>query len=128
MLTIKAFIKRHPLVTYYTLTFAISWGGVLLVIGGPGGLPGTPEQADRLMGIAFSLMAGPSVSALLLTGPVSGRAGLGDLLARLLRWRVGARWYGCVDRQLNAYRVNPRCARRRGDRRTGPRPDADRAL
>jgi membrane protease YdiL (CAAX protease family) len=93
MTTITALIKRHPLPAYYTLTFAISWGGMLMVIGGPGGLPGTPEQADRLMGIAFSLMAGPSVSGLLLTGLVSGRAGLGDLLARLLRWRVAARWY-----------------------------------
>jgi CAAX protease family protein len=93
MTTITALIKRHPLPAYYTLTFAISWGGMLMVIGGPGGLPGTPEQADRLMGIAFSLMAGPSVSGLLLTGLVSGRTGLRDLLARLLRWRVAARWY-----------------------------------
>jgi membrane protease YdiL (CAAX protease family) len=93
MTTIAALIKRHPLPAYYTLTFAISWGGMLMVIGGPGGLPGTPGQADQLMGIAFSLMAGPSVSGLLLTGLVSGRAGLRDLLARLLRWRVAARWY-----------------------------------
>lgn len=93
MTSITAFIKRHPLVTYYILTFAISWGGMLLAIGGPGGLPGTPEQADRLMGVAFSLMAGPSVSGLLLTGFVSGRTGLRDLFARLRRWRVGARWY-----------------------------------
>ena len=91
--TIETFIKRHPLVTFYTLTFSISWGGMLLAIGGPGGLPGTPEQADRLMGIAFSLVAGPSVAGLLLTGLVSQRAGLRDLFARLCRWRVGARWY-----------------------------------
>ena len=75
MTTITALIRRHPLPAYYTLTFAISWGGMLMVIGGPGGLPGTPEQADRLMGIAFSLMAGPSVSGLLLTGLVSRRDG-----------------------------------------------------
>ena len=93
MTIITAFIKRHPLVTYYTLTFAISWGGMLLAIGGPGGLPGTPEQADRLMGIAFSLLAGPSVAGVLLTGLVSGWTGLQDLRARLLRWRVAARWY-----------------------------------
>ena len=93
MTTITAFIKRHPLLTYYPLTFAISWGGMLLVIGGPKGLPGTPEQADRLMGIAFSLMAGPSVAGLLLTGLVSGSAGLRDLRDRLLRWQVGTRWY-----------------------------------
>ena len=93
MTTIKAFINKHPLLTYYTLAFAISWGGMLLVIGGPSGLPGTPEHADRLMGVAFSLMAGPSVAGPLLAGLVSGRAGLRDLLARLLRWRVSARWY-----------------------------------
>ena len=33
--TLKIFIRNHPLVTYFALTFAISWGGVLLVIGGP---------------------------------------------------------------------------------------------
>ena len=93
MTTINAFAERHPLVAYYTLTFAISWGGMLLAIGGPGGLLGARDQPDRLMGIAFSLMAGPSVAGLLLTGLVHGRAGLRDLLARLLRWRAGARWY-----------------------------------
>jgi len=93
MSTIEAFITWHPLLTYYILTFSISWGGMLFVIGGPSGLPGTPEQADRLMGIAFSLMAGPSVAGLLLTGLVSKRAGLRDLSARLHRWRVSVRWY-----------------------------------
>ena len=33
------------------------------------------------------------MAGLLLTGFVSRRAGLLDLLTRLLRWRVGARWY-----------------------------------
>ena len=27
------FIRRHPLLAYYVLTFALSWGGFLLVIG-----------------------------------------------------------------------------------------------
>ena len=26
----------------------LSWGGVLLVIGGPGAVPGTPQQIERL--------------------------------------------------------------------------------
>jgi hypothetical protein len=94
MTNIKAFIKRHPVLTYYALTFAISWGGMLLVIGGPGGIPGTPEQIERLMLlVVLALMAGPSVAGLLLTGLVDGQAGLRELLSRLRRWRVGARWY-----------------------------------
>ena len=32
MTTIKDFIARHAAPTYFVLTFAVSWGGVLLVI------------------------------------------------------------------------------------------------
>jgi membrane protease YdiL (CAAX protease family) len=39
------------------------------------------------------MLAGPSVAGILMTGLVHGRAGFRELLSRLLRWRVGARWY-----------------------------------
>lgn len=94
MTGIKAFIKRHPVLTYFALTFAISWGDILLVIGGAGGVPGTPEQFERLMPFAIpAMLGGPSVAGLLLTGLVDGRAGFRALLSRLFSWRVGARWY-----------------------------------
>ena len=31
----KALVRNHPVVAYFALTFTISWGGVLLVIGMP---------------------------------------------------------------------------------------------
>ena len=94
MTTIKAFIKSHPMPTYFALTFTISWSGVLLVIGGPSGIPATPEQADMLFPVVLlAMLVGPSVAGILLTGLVHGRVGLRELLSRLLRWRVGARWY-----------------------------------
>ena len=94
MTTIRAFIKRHPVLTYFALTFAISWGGVLLVIGGPGRIPANAEQAKMLLPfVVLVTIVGPSVAGILSTGLVSGRAGLHELLSRLLRWRVGARWY-----------------------------------
>jgi membrane protease YdiL (CAAX protease family) len=78
---------------YYALVFAISWGGFLL-FGGQGLVAGTDWQADpRFMFAVTAMLAGPPVAGLLLTGLVAGRAGYGDLLARLLRWRVAARWY-----------------------------------
>lgn len=93
MTTIRTFLRTHPLATYFLLTFGISWGGVLLVVA-PQGIPGTTEQTDRLfLYVYLAMLAGPSVAGVLLTGLVHGRAGLGDLLSRLLRWRVGARWY-----------------------------------
>ena len=48
MTIIKAFIKGHPVLTYFALTFAISWGGILIAVGlGPGGFSATPEQSQR---------------------------------------------------------------------------------
>jgi uncharacterized protein len=94
MKTIMAFIKRHPVLTFYALAFALSWGSILIVVGGPGGYPGTPEQvAQQFLFVMLAWLAGPSVASLLVTGLVDGRAGLRRLLSRLLTWRVGARWY-----------------------------------
>jgi uncharacterized protein len=94
MSTINTFIKKYSVLTYFALTFTISWGGILLVIGGLAGIPPTTEQFEMLLPFAvLALMAGPSVAGILLTGVVYGRAGLRELLSRLLRWRVGFHWY-----------------------------------
>ena len=93
MTTVRSFINRHPLLAYYVLAFAISWGGFLMVVG-PGGFPGTQEQLETLLPfVASAMLAGPSVASILLSGLLHGRAGLRELLSRLLRWKVGARWY-----------------------------------
>jgi hypothetical protein len=42
MTTIRA--VRHLVAPYFVLTFAISWGGVLLVIGGSSGMTGMKAQ------------------------------------------------------------------------------------
>jgi membrane protease YdiL (CAAX protease family) len=96
MSTIRAYIKQYPVLTFYALVFAISWGGILILVG-PGRIPGTTEEVKRLFTFALVVMfAGPSIAGILMTGLVSGRAGLRELLSRLLRWRVGARWYAAA--------------------------------
>ena len=89
----RSLIQRHPIASFYALTFAISWGGLLVLVGA-GGIPGSPEQvASSMPVVLLALFAGPSLSGLLMTGVVSGRSGLRDHVRRLLRWRVGSRWY-----------------------------------
>jgi membrane protease YdiL (CAAX protease family) len=94
MTTIQAFIKKHPVLSYYALTFALSWGGMLLVIRGNGGLPPTQEEFARQVALAIpAMLGGPSVACLLVTALVAGKAGFRELFSRLRRWRVGAGWY-----------------------------------
>jgi len=95
MKSIKAFIKRYPLLSYFALTFAISWGAILLAVGlGPGGFSATPQQFQKAVPYAVPAMVlGPGLAGILLTGLLDGRAGLRKFRSRLLKWRVGARWY-----------------------------------
>lgn len=94
MAAMKAFVERNPLSTFYTLVFAVSWGGILLVIGGPAEIPAPAAEGERLFPLVYlAMLAGPILAAILLTGLLGGRAGLHEYLARLFRWRVGGRWY-----------------------------------
>lgn len=91
-MTLAPCLRRHPLLGYFTLTFGISWGGILIVLIATGFDVSTPQPTE--LGILFVLMLlGPSVSGLTLTALLDGRAGLHDLWSRLICWNVGARWY-----------------------------------
>jgi membrane protease YdiL (CAAX protease family) len=63
-------VKRHPLITFFVLAYAVAWAFV------PFGSFG-----------AF----GPLVAALVVVPLTQGRAGLRELGSRLVRWRV--RWF-----------------------------------
>lgn len=96
MARIKLGITSHAVPVYFALTFAISWGG-LLALGGLSGLSSDTWQSDpRLPWFGVAMLAGPSAAGLLLTSIVSGRAGRRELLSRMFRWRVSARWYAAA--------------------------------
>lgn len=93
MSPVQSFVTRRPVVTYFALSFGISWAGGLFVLG-PSRIPTTVELLMTIGPIMYvAMLAGPSVAGLLMTSLVSGRAGLRELLARLTTWRVGGRWY-----------------------------------
>jgi uncharacterized protein len=94
MSTIKAFVTRHPVPVYFAATFAISWGTALAAIGGSGGMRGTTPGSDpRFVYALIAMLAGPSVTGILLTALVYGRTGLIEFRSRLLKWRVAVAWY-----------------------------------
>ncbi len=91
-MTRLSLLRRYPLLSYLVLTFAISWGGILIVLIASGFDLSVPEPAE--LGLLFVLkLAGPSVSGLTLIAAIDGRAGLHELWSRLICWNVGASWY-----------------------------------
>lgn len=89
----RAFSTKQALLIYFLLVFALSWGGMLIAVG-LSGIPANPEQSAMMLVYAYvAMLAGPAVAGILLTGLLDGRSGLRDLGSRLLKWRVGVRWY-----------------------------------
>jgi CAAX protease family protein len=93
MMGIKVFMKGYPVLTYYILTFIISWGGLVLAVG-PGGFANADVWKTASLAFAvMAMLAGPTIAGLLMTSITEGRAGFRQLFSRLLKWRVGIGWY-----------------------------------
>jgi uncharacterized protein len=77
MNTITSAIKRHPLVTFFVLAYAISYG--FYAVSGP-----------------FLFPFGSVIAAVIVASITQGLDGLKELLSRCVRWRVGLRWYAAA--------------------------------
>jgi uncharacterized protein len=84
----QSVVLRHPLISFFVLTYAISWllWAPLVILGGR--LPGPLALVMQLLG---SLV--PSALGLLFVGLLRGRSGVRTLLGRLVHARIGLRWY-----------------------------------
>lgn len=87
------FIKRHSVLTYFIITFIISWGGFILAIG-PSGFTNTNVWQESSFGyVVLSMLTGPSIAGLLMISLIDGKSGFRKFFSRLFRWRVGMKWY-----------------------------------
>jgi membrane protease YdiL (CAAX protease family) len=87
------FFKNHPALVYFSLVFAISWGLIIILVH-PANMPIDTEQSKDLLPLLYTMMlVGPGVAGILLTGIVHGKEGFRMIRSRLLKWRVGVRWY-----------------------------------
>ena len=92
MQSVKAFLQRHAVATYFSLVLLISYGSFLVLVG-PKLLRGGSEQATDAFLLFPIIVVGVCLVGIALTGITGGRPGLRDLFARVGRWRVGAQWY-----------------------------------
>ena len=89
---IKYFIERHPVLSYFTLAYAIAWLGILLIARAFA----SASQADPTLLVAcvgLPMLIAPGVAGITVTALADGRAGLKAMLARMTRWCAEPRWY-----------------------------------
>jgi membrane protease YdiL (CAAX protease family) len=81
-------VKRHPIITFFVLTYVITWA-----IESP--LVFLTDSVTATQGLVLVILASnvPSAVAIVLTAVVLGRGALRKLLGRLLIWRVSPFWY-----------------------------------
>src|ERR671911_1374334 len=70
-------VKRHPIITFFVLSYAISWAFL-------------PIESVRF------LPSGPLFAALIVIPICQGWAGLKELGLRMIRWRVRWYWYAAA--------------------------------
>lgn len=83
---------KYPVVTYYFVTFLISWGGLVFILGGTAQITSGPSSTPFLP-LYLVTIAGPFMAGVLLTGIYNGKKGYRELFSRLFKWRVPLRWY-----------------------------------
>src|SRR5829696_8112067 len=84
-------VKRHPIITFFVLTYVFTWAIESPLVFLTDSITGT--QVLLLVILASNV---PSAVAIVLTAIVLGRGALRKLLARLLIWRVNPFWYVVV--------------------------------
>jgi len=88
----QSFVKRHSLVIYFVLAFAIAWIGSI-VLGGPKYLAGEVFEFSDIGLMAIAALVAPFTAGLLMTYLADGKAGLKELFARMKKYKVAGRWY-----------------------------------
>jgi uncharacterized protein len=71
-------VRRHPIITFFVLTFVLSWWTIPLYVVGLSPSP---------------LFPGPLLAALIVIPITQGWSGLRELGSRMIRWRVRWYWY-----------------------------------
>jgi membrane protease YdiL (CAAX protease family) len=95
-LNLVCLIRHHPVARYFALAFGITWSSILLIVM-PTGIPEHSADIARLPPLVFlAMIAGTSISTIVLTGIVDGQEGYRTLFSRLVRFPVDLRWYGAL--------------------------------
>jgi CAAX protease family protein len=85
-------VRAHPAVSYFALTFGISWAGAATILA-PRWLHGAAAPKFSGLMVFPAMLLGPAVAGIVMTGIVAGRPGVLKLWAGLHKAKIPGRWY-----------------------------------
>ena len=86
-------MKRRPLLTFFALTFGLTWGLGACFALFPAQLTAVFGKVSVANPLFILAVYAPCISAIIMSGLIAGPAGIKQLLGGFLRWRIGIRWY-----------------------------------
>jgi uncharacterized protein len=92
--TKQSFFQKNPLTAFILLAFGLSWPFLIAdALGSWGMIPFRLPLSGPGILITLFMAYAPTTAAFIVTGRISGRAGMRKLFTRILRWRAGIQWY-----------------------------------
>ncbi len=90
---LRGLVARRPATAFLVMAFGFGWTSLIPILLSEDGFGVVPIQLPLTIVQTLATLLGLALPAFLLTAATGGREGVRDLLRRLLRWRVGIRWY-----------------------------------
>ena len=94
----KSNVRKHPVLTYFFLTYVITWTCWITVFLMFDPYRASPELTPTTLLIILEILAkigacGPGIAGLILTLTLYGKSGLRDFINRIFRWKVNPIYY-----------------------------------
>ncbi|MEJ2086578.1 MAG: hypothetical protein P8Y44_13025 [Acidobacteriota bacterium] len=81
-------MRQHPVAFFFILACALSWSAWLPLAAASRGYTVPTVSGQHYLGAL-----GPILAAFIVTAFSSGTVGIAELSRRMIRWRVGLRWF-----------------------------------
>jgi len=91
--TLRRLVARHPATAFLVMAFGFGWTSLIPILLSENGLGVLPIELPLTVVQSLVTVLGLALPAFLVMAATGGTQGVRDLLSRLLRWRVGVRWY-----------------------------------
>src|SRR5215207_2591162 len=89
---LKNFVERHPVLSYFTFVYLLTWGAILLIVQALSS-SGDTDPTLRTAIVSLPLLIAPGLVGIPLTALIEGKAGIRAMFSRMTHWRAGIRWY-----------------------------------